>query len=204
MIKVADIYVSDDGCGDFILRLRGSDARYFVLKGKEVYLKDDIAIESRIYKIQISLENLPNTLPQKYIELNIDRRNCFISVTTTGGPTTTTTSGPTTTTTTTTLDPSCVIIQSNNNTTNRLNTGVYIDPMAPTLGQKLTILSTGSIDVGSSLYPGYYGPDGVTEAGTDPRTGATYRALLGQIGTTGPIFQDRKSTRLNSSHSRTF
>ena len=36
MIKIADIYISDDGCGDFILRLQGNDAAYFKIINKEV------------------------------------------------------------------------------------------------------------------------------------------------------------------------
>jgi hypothetical protein len=83
MIKIGDIYISDDGCGDFIIRLHGPDAIYFVIKGREIYFKDEIALEPRIYKGQVYLENLPNTVAPKYTEFNVDRRFCAALQTTT-------------------------------------------------------------------------------------------------------------------------
>lgn len=42
MIKVADIYVSNDGCGPYTISVCGGvDASYFKVIGKELYFDED-------------------------------------------------------------------------------------------------------------------------------------------------------------------
>jgi hypothetical protein len=104
MIKIADVYISDDGCGNYIVRLRGTDASYFTIANNELYFKNELETTARLYNASINLENLPNTLTPIVENFTVDRRNCTIITTTstTAAPTTTTTAAPTTTTTTTT------------------------------------------------------------------------------------------------------
>ena len=100
MIKIADIFVSDDGCGNYVLRLRGTDAAYFTISNKQLYFRDDIGTSPRIYNATINLENLPNTATPITRSFSVDRRNCITITTTTAAPAiTTTTVAPTITTT---------------------------------------------------------------------------------------------------------
>jgi hypothetical protein len=116
MIKIADVYISDDGCGNYIVRLRGTDASYFTIANNELYFKNELETTARLYNASINLENLPNTLTPIVENFTVDRRNCTITTTTsttvapvtTTTTTTTTTAAPTTTTTTTSTTPAFI------------------------------------------------------------------------------------------------
>ena len=108
MIKIADIFVSNDGCGNYVLRLRGADSAYFTISNKQLYFRDDVGTSPRIYNAIVSLENLPNTATPISRSFSVDRRNCTTTTpppTTTSTTTTTTTTTITTTTSTTTVAP---------------------------------------------------------------------------------------------------
>jgi hypothetical protein len=76
-----------------------------------------------------------------------------------------------------------------------LDTGINIG-----INDSINIISTGTININWPLYPGAYGPDGITAAGIDASTSCTYMALLGRIGT-GPIFQVGSSYNNTASQS---
>lgn len=66
MIKVADIYVSDDGCGPYTISVcGGSDASYFKIIGKSLYFDED----QFIITINPTTTNPPTTINPSSINM---------------------------------------------------------------------------------------------------------------------------------------
>jgi len=113
MLKVADINISEDNCGLYIIKLYGNDAIYFKVIDKALYfLLEEPNICKSLYTVTISIEDLAGRFTPKTTTYTLNTYNCTCTSTTsstTAGPTTTTTTTippiTSTTTSTTTISP---------------------------------------------------------------------------------------------------
>jgi hypothetical protein len=110
MQKVADVSISEDFCGPYSVKLKGTDAIYFQLINNELYfLLEEPNICKSLYTVTVSIEDLAGRFTPKTAVYTLSTNGCHCTTTTTIAPTTTTTTTtviPVTTTTTTTTTSS--------------------------------------------------------------------------------------------------
>lgn len=101
MIKIANINISEDNCGPYVIKLLGNDAQYFKVVGKELYFLLDQPCKNS-YTVTISIEDLANRFAPVQTNYTLSSPGCVCVSTTTTTSTTTTIIPNTTTSTTTT------------------------------------------------------------------------------------------------------
>lgn len=98
MIKVANLNISQDNCGLYVIRLKGTDAAFFRVINNELwFILQQPNICKTSYSVTVSVEDLAGRFTPLTRTFTLNTPNCFCTSTTT----TTTTSTPTTTTTNT-------------------------------------------------------------------------------------------------------
>lgn len=75
MIKVADINISDDGCGLYVLELTGSDASLFKIINKELYFVLDKPCKEQ-YTVNVVMKDIENRFQPKSVTYNLSSPNC--------------------------------------------------------------------------------------------------------------------------------
>lgn len=113
MRKIADIFVSEDGCGPYALALSGVDSQYFTIQNKMLFLKDGVTLNTSIkpsYTITVVLKDLANRFIPLTATHTINIVNCNEIIITPTTTTTTTTQDPNSTSTTTTPPPEDYVI----------------------------------------------------------------------------------------------
>jgi len=116
MIKVADINISEDNCGLYVIRLRGLDAQYFQVIDKKLYfLLTEPNICKQFYTVTISIEDLAGRFIPKTSIYTLNTINCSCNSTTSS----------TTTTITTTNNPTQCLVRYSRGIINLINFGSY-------------------------------------------------------------------------------
>jgi hypothetical protein len=147
MLKVADINISEDNCGLYVIKLYGNDAIYFQVIDKSLYfLLTEPNICKNLYKVTISVEDLAGRFTPKVTSYSLNTYNCICTSTTTS-----TTPSPTTTSTSTTIAP--FVYPSNIVSTNAIYTQSSVwseNTFATALGMNNQIASE-SFQTGTNL-----------------------------------------------------
>jgi formylglycine-generating enzyme required for sulfatase activity len=93
MRKVANIDISNDGCGTYVIKLLGPDAPFFmVIKNELYFLLEEPNICKTSYSVTVSMQDRIGRFTPKNVVYNLSTPFCFCTTTTT---TTTTTVMPT-------------------------------------------------------------------------------------------------------------
>ena len=119
MIKVANINISADNCGPYVITLTGADAIYFKVINKELYfLLEKPYICTTSYAVTVSITDLANRFTPKTAVYNLSTPYCSCTTSTSTTLTSTTvspTTSPSTTLTSTTASPAMVNFANFNN-----------------------------------------------------------------------------------------
>jgi len=97
-MKLADLNISNDACGPYVINIYGNDRSSFIIRNNGLYFKDNVVLDSRVknnYSIIIAVEDFSKRFPPLTRAYSINIINC---------------PSPTTTTTTTTIAPSNVCV----------------------------------------------------------------------------------------------
>jgi hypothetical protein len=92
-MKLADLNISNDACGPYVINIYGNDRSSFIIRNNGLYFKDDVILNSRVknnYSIIIAIEDFSKRFPPLTRSYSVTIVNCFPTTTTT---TTTTTVG---------------------------------------------------------------------------------------------------------------
>lgn len=77
MLKVADINISEDNCGLYVIKLLGIDAKYFKVIDKILYfILSEEQITKSIYTVTISIEDLASRFTPKTVIYQLNTYFC--------------------------------------------------------------------------------------------------------------------------------
>lgn len=134
MIKVANLNISQDNCGLYVIRLKGTDASFFRVINNELWFTlQQPNICKTSYIVIVSVEDLAGRFTPLTRTFTLNTPNCFCTSTTTTTTTTTTlipatsttTTITTTTTSTTTNSPIDCLARYSRGISNLTNFGSY-------------------------------------------------------------------------------
>lgn len=77
MRKVANINISEDGCGTYVLKLLGADAQFFKIIDKDLYfLLAEPNICKTSYSVTVSMQDILGRFTPKNVVFNLSTPFC--------------------------------------------------------------------------------------------------------------------------------